>query len=123
MKNQEYFVLGVAILLAVGYGVISVKGVVSADGAAASLKAGLSNATSAQDSIPVASPWDNSPGRKYRSSSWNCPSWSMASVGVVPLRANHPLHNRPAFIGCNRHKVMCDGWNGWYYDNPGNEVL
>ena len=123
MKSQEYIVLGLAVLLLSGYGIISVKGSAQVDGARASLKAGLADATTKAASTPVGSPWDNSPGRQYRSSSWNCPAWSMASVGVVPLRMNHPLHNRPSYAGCNRHKVMCDGWNGWYYDNPGNEVL
>jgi hypothetical protein len=52
---------------------------------------------------------------------WTCPKWSMASVGVDPLRPNHPLFRRPSYIGENRHKIMSEGWGGWYY-NPPSEV-
>jgi hypothetical protein len=70
------------------------------------LKAGLANATG-----------DPAPNR------WSAPAWSLAQAGAAPLRQNHPLFRRPPYIGHNRHKVMCDGWNGWYYDAPENEVL
>jgi hypothetical protein len=49
---------------------------------------------------------------------WIAPHWSLESVGVTPLRANHPLFRRPAYIGQNRHKVMTEGWGGWYYNPP-----
>ena len=54
---------------------------------------------------------------------WTCPEWSLASVGATPLRSNHPLFRRPAYIGENRHKIMAYGWGPWYYDPPSEEYF
>ena len=79
----------------------------------ASLKRGLANATSGVTALDAAD----------RYGSWTCPHWSMASVGVTPLRANHPLFRRPGYIGENRHKVMSEGWGPWFYDPPSEEYF
>ena len=51
--------------------------------------------------------------------SWTCPQWSIKQqTGGNVHRLNHPLHRRPKYIGENRHKVMTQGWGGWYYDPP-----
>lgn len=55
---------------------------------------------------------------------WTSPSWKIADLhsdGSPVLRPNHPLFRRPKHIGENRHKVMTEGWGGWYY-NPPSEV-
>ena len=47
------------------------------------------------------------------------PRWPLVPAGS--LRARHPLYRRPRYIGENRHKVMTEGWDGWFY-NPPSEV-
>lgn len=47
------------------------------------------------------------------------PRWPLVSAGS--LRGRHPLYRRPSYIGENRHKVMTEGWDGWFY-NPPSEV-
>ena len=44
------------------------------------------------------------------------PRWPLVPAGC--LRARHPLYRRPSYIGENRHKVMTQGWDGWFYDPP-----
>ena len=47
------------------------------------------------------------------------PRWPLVPAGS--LRGRHPLYRRPRYIGENRHKVMTEGWDGWFY-NPPSEV-
>ena len=44
------------------------------------------------------------------------PRWPLVPAGS--LRVRHPLYRRPRHIGENRHHVMTQGWDGWYYDPP-----
>ncbi len=124
MDRQEKCLLAAALLVLPLIWFISVRGGMkqASAGASASLKAGLADVTSGQ-AVHASSPWDRSSDMAYEHNSWTSPPWEMAKVGVVPLRRNHPLYRRPYYTGHNRHKVMCDGWNGWFYDPPSEDVL
>jgi hypothetical protein len=95
----------------------------AADGATAKVKVGIGKAMASvprpglRDGLADVTSAQETPNR------WTAPAWSLASVGAAPLRMNHPLFRRPPYIGSNRHKVQCDGWNGWYYDAPENEMI
>jgi len=110
MTRAEWIALGGAVAALAAFGAVSFHGSIKATGdhGSALVRAGLSNVTSDQD--------DGDGCRR-----WQAPAWEMAKAGTRPLRPNHPLYRRPEHIGANRHKVMCDGWDGWYYDAPENE--
>ena len=108
MTRAEWIGLaGVAAALGL-FGAVSFHGSLSAAGdhGEALVKTGLANVTADQDEGDGCN-------------RWTAPAWQIAN----PLRSNHPLFRRPAHIGENRHKVICGGWNGWYYGAPENEVL
>ena len=121
MTRREQWILlaAVAVVAAGGFASVKFKGSASLSehgnavhGAGkvvnSALKRGLANATPSVDAAE-------------RYGSWTCPHWSMASVGVTPLRSNHPLFRRPGYIGENRHKVMTEGWGPWFYNPPREE--
>ena len=58
-----------------------------------------------------------------RYGAWSAPRWSIMSAGGDTLRPNHPLFRRPGYIGQNRHKVMSEGWGGWYYNPPSEDYF
>lgn len=55
--------------------------------------------------------------------SWTCPVWSIKAVGGDLLSPIHSLYRRPAFIGQNRHKIMSEGWAGWFYNPPSEDYF
>ena len=57
---------------------------------------------------------------KKNAGSWNSPHWK---IETAPLRMNHPLYRRPCYIGEARHKVMNEGWGGWYYNPPSEDYF
>ena len=110
MTRREQWILlaAVAVVAAGGFASVKLKGSASLSGnqsnvegsakvVNSSLRRGMANATRGDT----------------REGAWSCPRWSMASVGVTPLRQNHPLFRRPGHIGENRHKVMSAGWGSW----------
>lgn len=109
MTRAEWIGLGGLVAALAAFGVVSFHGSIEAtrDRGQQLVRGGLADATDTGET----------------SNRWTAPSWEMARVGVTPLRQNHPLFRRPPYIGHNRHKVMCDGWNGWYDQAPENEVL
>lgn len=124
MTRQQWIVVAAgAVVLAVA-GVASFSGGLqaSADGARAKVKVGLGKMTAGTPNPALKDGLANVTSG-HEPNRWTAPAWSLAQVGAAPLRMNHPLFKRPPYIGHNRHKVMCDGWNGWYYDAPENEVL
>lgn len=112
MNRQEKTVLLGLAVLAIAGGIVKVRVDASGDfGSAAadareSLRRSLVNATS---TVP-----DNN---------WTCPEWSIKSVGGSTVHKTHPLYRRPKFIGQNRHKIMSEGWAGWYYNPPGDDYF
>lgn len=125
MNRQEKIVLLGLAVLAVAGGIVKVKFEADADTGDASsvmsvmndaLKRTLVNATS---NNVAATTWY--PRLSYNS--WTVSEYQLMNQGVTPLRDNHPLFRRPKFIGENRHKVMTEGWAGWYYNPPGEVQL
>ena len=113
-RQQQCVLLAVAAALVLG-GAVKLRGSASlseygskAHGAGkvvnAALRRGLANATPGATAADAAEAYGT----------WTAPHWQMAQV----LRPNHPLYRRPGYIGENRHKVMTQGWDGWFYDPP-----
>lgn len=109
MNRQEQKILLIAGAVLVLGGYLSIRGSAQAEvGSNSSLKSGLLDLTTDDLSYD----------------SWTCPQWQIKKYGTSGvLRLNHPLHRRPRYIGENRHKVMCEGWGGWYYNPPSEEYF
>lgn len=116
-RQEQYILLGIVTMLILG-GAISVKLSGSArlsehqnpvhgagKATAGMVRRQLANATETATAATAE--------RSY--GTWQAPHWQIKD----PLRANHPLFRRPAYIGENRHKVMTGGWDNWYYNPPG----
>jgi hypothetical protein len=55
--------------------------------------------------------------------SWHVPEAQVRASGADVLHGNHPLFRRPSHAGENRHKVMTEGWAGWFYNPPSEEYF
>ena len=110
-RREQYALLVVVAVLFLG-GLVSVKlrGSASLDGGGNPVKGAAKVVNSALRSAvnvtaqPAAGDWSVPP------------RWPL--VPAASLRARHPLYRRPRHIGENRHKVMTEGWSGWFYDPP-----
>ena len=116
-RQQQCILLAVVAVLALG-GAVKLRGSASlseygskAHGAGkvvnSALRRGLANSTPRTTAADAAQAYPT----------WTAPHWQIDT----PLRPNHPLYRRPRYIGENRHKVMTEGWDGWFY-NPPSEV-
>ena len=115
-RREQYILLAVSVVLFAG-GLVTVrlKGAASLDpdgnpakGAARVVNSSLRTALNVTGQTAAAT------------GDWCVPPrWPLVPPGM--LRARHPLYRRPRYIGENRHKVMTEGWDGWYY-NPPSEV-
>ena len=118
MTRQEQRILLISVIVAVVGGFVSVKlkGSATLDTGQSGVK-GAGKVVNA--ALRTGSPnlWDPNADN----GDWRSPAWSIVSVASAPLRARHPLYRRPRYIGENRHKVITEGWDGWYY-NPPSEV-
>jgi hypothetical protein len=124
VTRGEWVLGGLAVTALACLGLVQFHGgaQLAADKATAGIKVGVGKATAAMPNPALKAGLANATTGE-EANRWTAPSWGLASVGAAPLRMNHPLFRRPPYIGSNRHKVQCDGWNGWYYDAPENEVL
>lgn len=125
-RREQLILLAVVVVAAAGGAAVSVKfkgsASLSEHGSAvhgagkmvnSALRTGWANATAGATAAAAAETYPT----------WTCPEWSMVSVGATPMRSNHPLFRRPAYIGENRHKLMDYGWGPWYYQPPSEEYF
>ena len=115
-RREQYALLIVsAVLLLGGLVTVKLKGSASLDPGGSSVKGAAKVVNSSLRSAVniTAQPAGLSGG----AGDWSVPPrWPLVPAGS--LRARHPLYRRPSYIGENRHKVMTQGWDGWFYDPP-----
>jgi len=114
-RREQYILLAVAAVLFLG-GVVTVKlkGSASLDAGGSPVKGAAKVVNSAlRSAVNVTM----QPPGLTGAGDWAVPPrWPLAPAGW--LRERHPLYRRPGHIGENRHKVMTEGWDGWFYDPP-----
>lgn len=119
-RNEKIILVVLVVAFVTGIVTFTAKGNVEADGSSLGASAGLGkdkfNASLRGDLADIWRP-------TMDEGAWFTPIAQITASGADILHSNHPLFRRPSHAGENRHKVITEGWGGWFYNPPSEEYF